>query len=195
MFAVDDPLLSLILRFVTDRDDTEEANRQFLQLQVQALRQHLLRFPEEEHGERAMEWVTRHAEQYRKDWQRRTLSRESFALRCEDCPMRPMGASAHCEIHEQWLFLLRQYMLGETRSRDYVEQSLALLRLHKESLAVRTGAPRRGRHGAAGGSGGAQDRGRKVGGKKEKPARPGGKKRKEGRKKAKPGKERKGKKK
>ena len=137
MLIVDDPLLACIMRFVTDSDASDAENRQFLQMQIQTLKQYLLRFPEEEQGERAMEWVAQHAENYRRDWQRRSVSRQTYYLRCTDCPLRYLGASRFCEIHEQWLYLVRQYMLGETRSRDYVEQSLGLLGQHKESLRLR----------------------------------------------------------
>jgi hypothetical protein len=84
-----------------------------------------------------MEWIQQHAENYRRDWQRRTLSRQSFYLRCEDCPMQSLGATEQCEIHEQWLYLLRLYTAGKLSSQSYIERALAALRDSKEQLRRR----------------------------------------------------------
>ncbi len=134
MFIVDDPLLSLILRFVVDTDGAAADNEEFLKRQVQTLKQHVARFPDHEQGMRAMEWIEQHAKRYREDWQRRTVSRRTLSLRCSDCPLAGRGVAEHCEIHEQWLYLLRRYTAGELLSREYIERALGLLQEHKDRL-------------------------------------------------------------
>ena len=137
MFIVDDPLLALILRFLVAMDRSDTSNEEFLQRQIQTLKRYLAQFPEHQQGEKAMEWIQQHAENYRRDWQRRTLSQQSFYLRCEDCPMQSLGASEQCEIHEQWLYLLRLYTAGKLSSQSYVEQALAALQGGKDQLKRR----------------------------------------------------------
>ncbi len=137
MFVADDPLLACIVRFVQRAAGTDSDNADFLRLQIKALRRYLVQFPTEEQDEKAMDWVAQHAADYRRYWQRRTISEQTWALRCEDCPIAGRGTAEHCEIHEQWLYLLRRYMLGEIRSRDYVERALSLLQANKEALACR----------------------------------------------------------
>ncbi len=137
MFVADDPLLACIVRFVQRSTGADADNADFLRLQIKALRRYLLQFPTEEQDEKAMQWVAQHAADYRRYWQRRTISEQTWALRCEDCPIAGRGSAEHCEIHEQWLYLLRRYMLGEIRSRDYVERALSLLQANKEALARR----------------------------------------------------------
>ena len=138
MFIADDPLLALILRFILDPDRSEVENEEFLRVQIKTLRKHLLQFPAEEQEARAMDWVVQHAAGYRRCWQRRAVSRQTWSLRCEDCPLRDRVDNAeHCEIHEQWLYLLRRYLTGEIRSREYVQHALALLQEQKDALARR----------------------------------------------------------
>jgi hypothetical protein len=141
MHIVDDPLLALILRFVVDTDQSPDANEQFLQIQLRAMRRYLDRFPEQEQGERAMDWIERHAKEYRRSWQRREASRRTFHLRCVDCPLAGLGMAEHCEIHEQWLYLLRRYISGEVASAGFVEGALELLRNAKEHLGSRLAKP------------------------------------------------------
>jgi len=138
MFIADDPLLALILRFILDPDRSEVENEEFLRVQIKTLRKHLLQFPAEEQEARAMDWVVQHAAGYRRCWQRRAVSRQTWSLRCEDCPLRDrVDTAEHCEIHEQWLYLLRRYLTGEIRSREYVQHALALLQEQKDALARR----------------------------------------------------------
>jgi len=138
MFIVDDPLLALILRFVADTDQSPEANEEFLRRQIKTLRQHLAKSPTHEHGARAMAWIEQHAERYRRDRQRHAVSRDTVYLRCDDCPLASRGAAEHCEIHEQWLYLLRQYTADQVSSRGYIESALDLLRHYKEDLKLRS---------------------------------------------------------
>ena len=137
MLIADDPLLACIVRFVSATDGSEPDNDDFLSIQIKTLRKHLLQFPPEERDDAAMEWVMQHAANYRRYWQNRTISRQTWALRCNDCPVADRGGAEHCEIHEQWLYLLRRYMQGEIRSRDYVEGALTLLQGHKDALIRR----------------------------------------------------------
>ncbi|MGB5833485.1 MAG: hypothetical protein WBG92_16020 [Thiohalocapsa sp.] len=137
MFIADDPLLACIVRFVLSFDRSDAGNEEFLGVQIKTLKRHLLQFPTEEHDTRAMDWVVQHAADYRRYWQRRTISERTWSLRCEDCPIAERSADEPCEIHEQWLYLLRRYMLGDIRSRDYVERALALLQANKDALICR----------------------------------------------------------
>lgn len=136
MFIVDDPLLALIVRFVPDSGQPDQANEDFIRTQVRALKEYVAQFPEEERGNRAMEWVQRHAKRYRRRWQTRTLARRTLYERCADCPLGQRGAE-HCEIHEQWLYLLKRYMDGDVASKKYVKEALALLQEHKDQLRRR----------------------------------------------------------
>ena len=138
MFIVDDPLLALILRFVTNTDQSPAASEEFLQRQLKTIKQYLAKSPTDDQGAKAMEWIEQHAERYRRDRQRHDVTRRTAYLRCEDCPLASLGAAEHCEIHEQWLYLLRQYTAHEISSRSYIESALDLLRRHKEELKLRS---------------------------------------------------------
>lgn len=137
MFVVDDPLLALILRFIADTDQSPAASEEFLRRQLKTIRQYVAKSPAHEQGAKAMEWIEQHAERYRRGRQRRVVSRRTVYLRCEDCPLASLGAAEHCEIHEQWLYLLRQYTAGQVSSRSYIESALDLLRRYKEELKLR----------------------------------------------------------
>jgi hypothetical protein len=137
VLIADEPLLALILRFVADADARDEADDAFIREQIQALRAYVAGFPQEEQGERAMEWIERHAEGYRQRWQRREVSRRTLHQRCADCPLRKLRAEEHCEIHEQWLYLLKRYIDGEVTSKKYVKRLLRLLKRHKKQLKLR----------------------------------------------------------
>lgn len=141
MFIVEDPLLALILRFVVDTSKGGGSNEEFLNLQIQTLKKYLARFPDQEQGMRAMEWIEQRAQRYRQDWERRTVSHRTLCLRCADCPLADRGVEEHCEIHEQWLFLLRRYTSGTGVAAEFVEGALRLLQAHKDKLKARTQAP------------------------------------------------------
>ena len=131
MFVVDDPLMALILRFVVDTEASDSSNEEFLRRQLKHLSRYLTRFPEAEHRNRALDWVAEHAARYRRDWERNTVAARTVYLRCADCPLAGVGATEHCEIHEQWLYLLHRYLADETTSREYIEHALALLAEYK----------------------------------------------------------------
>ena len=132
MFSVDDPFLTMILRFVVDTDDDASTDQEFLQRQLRALRRYLAPFPKEEHGTRALDWIGQHAARYRRDWALHAVASRTVYLRCADCPLEGFGSTELCQIHEQWLYLLHRYLADEVSTRSYVENALALLREYKD---------------------------------------------------------------
>lgn len=76
----------------------------------------------------------RNAEDYRRKWQQQLISNVATSNRCPDCPLERPDDSTACEIHARWLDLLNRYVTGETSSRAYVGDTLALLRRNKERL-------------------------------------------------------------
>lgn len=132
MFVVDDSFMALILRFVVESENTGSANEEYLRRQLKVLRKYLAPFPEVEHRTRAMDWIAEHAARYRRDWERNTVANRTVYLRCADCPLADFDATEHCEIHEQWLYLLHRYLADETTTRAYVEDALALLGGYKD---------------------------------------------------------------
>ncbi len=136
MTIIDDPLLALILRFVTPEEAIAVRDEAFIQTQIETLRRHLARYPEEERGEQALRWIETHAANYRRAWQRRTAVERAERIRCRDCPLADDGDGGNCEIHGAWLELLSGYAEGSIDSRVYVERTLALLRGHKQRLGL-----------------------------------------------------------
>lgn len=133
-FAVDDPMLALIARFAGCCKTLDVSEDAFLRQQLDEIRDHVGRFPQEQQQEQAMEWVARNAEIYRRNWKKNLIAGEAISNRCADCPLERERDAKTCEIHERWLEVLRLYISKETSSRRYVEDSLDLLRRHKESL-------------------------------------------------------------
>lgn len=137
MLNLDDPLLALLLRFVINTDQTPAANEEFLLRQIKTIKWYLTQFPSSEQGAKVLEWIEQNAERYRGEWQRRDMSSRTAYVRCEDCPLAGLSAYEHCEIHEQWLYLLRQYTTGRVNTRSYVESALDLLQHYKDELKLR----------------------------------------------------------
>ena len=102
--------------------------------QVEAIQSYLQLFPENEKDVRAIEWIQRHAEGYRRAWQRSHFTRWLKELRCPDCPLSDVGVIRHCEIHDRWSDLLLRYARDEITSGEYVEKTLSLLSAHKRRL-------------------------------------------------------------
>ena len=136
MLIVDDPLLALIVRFVVDQDQLDLSDEEFIQRQLQTLRDYLERFPPQEHTARAMAWVAENAEGYRRSWQKNVVSRCAPNERCPDCPLTGGTGQGHCEVHARWLQLLRMYLADDISSECYVEDTLDLLRRYKTDLRV-----------------------------------------------------------
>jgi hypothetical protein len=144
MYTVDDPLLTLLARFVGADIDSAQSAEAFMQSQVDAVHTYVVQFPEDQREDRALRWVEGHARQYREQWQR-NLADLLTETRCADCPLVDTGSPAACEIHERWAELLRHYVGNEISSREYVEFVLKLLAAHKARLRV----SRRARRGLA----------------------------------------------
>lgn len=133
--VIDDPMLALIARFAGCCENLHVSEETFLGLQLQEIHAYVDRYPPDQRQVRAMEWIARNAEYYRRSWQKELVAGEAATSRCPDCPLerRKLGAM-QCEIHGRWLGLLNRYITGETSSQEYVEDSLDLLREHKERL-------------------------------------------------------------
>jgi hypothetical protein len=134
VYIVDDPMLALIARFVGSEPTRGLSQEAFMRRQVEAIQSYLERFPEKEKDLRAIEWIERHAERYRRAWQRNHFTRWLQELRCPDCPLSDVGVIRHCEIHDRWSDLLLRYARDEITSSEYVEKTLTLLSAHKRRL-------------------------------------------------------------
>jgi len=88
---------------------------------------------------RALEWIAIRARQYRKAREKEGLTKELISHRCPDCPLSDPGTIGHCEIHDQWLDLLNQYMASDMKSRKYIESALELLAQNKDHLMIKRG--------------------------------------------------------
>ncbi|MCW8905496.1 MULTISPECIES: hypothetical protein [Sedimenticola] len=137
MFVVDDPVLALIVRFVARARDLDVTDGEFLQRQVESMKCYLERYPEQEHGDKAIEWIAEYAAQYRDQWQKQVVTQQATQTRCMDCPMNTLGEDSYCQIHYQWLRLLKRYTRDEMSSSEYVKAALKMLREHKQELKVR----------------------------------------------------------
>lgn len=133
-FFIDDPMLALIARFAGCCSDTKVSEEVFLREQVLQVRAYIESFPPDQNQERALEWISRNAEGYRRKWQRELMEGEALASRCHDCPLERQCDMMPCEIHDLWLTLLKGYAAGKVSSQEYVEETLTLLRRHKERL-------------------------------------------------------------
>ena len=137
MSIIEDPMLALIARFVVkDIDNLGVSDEAFLQHQVAEIRKHVGDAPAEQRQRLALEWIKEHAEQYRQEWQRRTLSKIALEKRCDDCPLIHDEPASACVIHKQWILLLQEYIAGDISSERYIEETLDLLSRHKASLKI-----------------------------------------------------------
>ena len=109
MFVVDDPMLALIVRFVAGNREIGVSDDEFLRRQLQAVRDYIGQFPEQEREFRALEWIEKNAERYRRNWQRDVIAEKLTDSRCPDCPLERDEESSHCEIHDEWLDILNSY--------------------------------------------------------------------------------------
>lgn len=137
MYTVDDSMFALILRFVGRNQEITFCDQEFVQKQLKAIQTHIEKFPPQEQELRAIEWIEKYAREYRKTWEREMVDREFSDQRCPDCPLSRVDNFKHCQIHDQWLELLEQYVAGEINTRKYVETALNLLVQHKESLKIK----------------------------------------------------------
>ena len=138
MSVVDDPMLALIARFVVeDIHDLRISDEAFLKQQVREIKRHVGDAEGEERHLLAMQWISEHAAHYRREWQKKELSRIVLDKRCADCPLAHRGTNKPCcIIHNRWVALLRQYLDNRISSEKYVEKTLDLLYQHKEDLKI-----------------------------------------------------------
>lgn len=138
MGVIDDPMLALIARFVVeDVDDLGIPDEVFLQQQVDEIKRHVGDAEGEEQQRRALQWTKEQAERYRREWQKRELSRLILDRRCADCPLVHHGTNKpFCVIHQRWAALLREYLADQISSECYIEKTLNLLNHHKENLKI-----------------------------------------------------------
>lgn len=137
MAKIDDPVLALIARFVVDDlDDLSISDEVFLQNQVEEIFSHIKHAPEEQRQHLALAWIKDHAERYRQNWIRNSLSRCVSDKRCTDCPLRHGRSSEYCSIHSKWVILLNEYITGKIDSEEYIEETLHVLNQYKNELKV-----------------------------------------------------------
>lgn len=137
MSTINDSMFALILRFVGCNQEITFCDQEFIQKQLNAIQAHIEKFPSEEQELRAIEWIEKYAREYRKTWEKEMIDREFSDQRCPDCPLSEVVNFKHCQIHDQWLELLEQYVADEINSKKYVENALKLLVQHKENLKIK----------------------------------------------------------
>ena len=137
MCIIDDPMLALIARFVVeDIDNLSISDEMYLQHQVAEIRSYIENAPGEQQQQLALVWIKEHAEQYRKEWQRRTFSKIVLDKRCVDCPLINDSSKYSCVIHSRWVVLLNDYIADEIGSDIYIEETLHLLNQNKTNLKI-----------------------------------------------------------
>lgn len=134
---IDDSVFALILRFAGFNHTLSLHSDEFFAKQLEEIKAHISQYPQEERGERALRWIEQYASEYRKAWNKEIVTKEAQAHKCPDCPLRGDSASEHCQIHDQWLELLQEYVADEINSQEYVEKALSLLSAHKEELRIK----------------------------------------------------------
>jgi len=139
MYTINDSMLTLVLRFAGRKQGIAFSDQEFMQKQLKAIQAYVGKYPPEERKKRSMEWITTRARQYRETWEEESITREVSSHRCPDCPLSDPGTDVHCQIHDQWMELLQQYMTKEMNSREYIESSLKLLAQNKEHLKIEHG--------------------------------------------------------
>ena len=137
MSIIDDPTLALIARFVVDDlDNLSISDEAFLKSQVETICSHINDAPKEQRQQMALAWIKEHAERYRREWLRKTLSKRVSDKRCRDCPLQYGSEKDFCRIHKKWTILLNEYVTDKIDSEKYIEKSLHILNQHKNDLKV-----------------------------------------------------------
>lgn len=146
MYTINDPMFALLLRFVGCSREITVKDDAFIKKELKAIQHYIGRFPEKEREARALEWIEKHAREYRKMWEKETVRMEFSNERCPDCPLAAAdGESEICAVHEEWLNLLKRYAADQIRSAEYVENALKLLAKNKESLKIKLSQLKGGR--------------------------------------------------
>ena len=137
MSIIDDPVLALIARFVVDDlDNLSISDEAFLKSQVETIYSHINNAPEEQQQQLALAWIKEHAERYRQEWFRKSLTKSVSDKRCQDCPLRHGSGKQYCSIHSKWINLLNEYVTDKIDSEKYIEETLYILNQHKNDLKV-----------------------------------------------------------
>ena len=137
MIIIDDPVLALIARFVVDDlDDLSISDEAFLKSQVETICSHINNAPEEQQQQLALAWIKEHAERYRQEWFRKSLTKSVSDKRCQDCPLQHGSGKEFCAIHSKWIILLNEYVTDKIDSEKYIEETLYILNQHKNDLKV-----------------------------------------------------------
>lgn len=137
MYAIDDPTLALIARFVVkDIDNLSVSDEVIFRQQVEEIRRHIEDAPDEQQQQLALAWIEEHAERYRRQCQRKVFSRIVLHRKCADCPLINDNSKSSCIIHKRWVVLLRAYIADDISSDKYVEETLNLLNQHKTDLKI-----------------------------------------------------------
>ena len=137
MCIVDDPTLALIARFVVnDIDNISISDENYLKQQLVEIRNHIGDATGEDRNRIAMAWIREHAERYRSEWLKKKFSKILHDRKCPDCPLFNSNSTSHCIIHRRWIGLLEEYLADEINSDRYIEETLKLLKQHKQSLKV-----------------------------------------------------------
>jgi len=139
MYTINDSMLALVLRFAGRKQGIAFSDKEFMQKQLKAIQAYVEQYPPEERKKRSMEWITTRARQYRETWEKENIAHEVSGHRCSDCPLSDPGIDEHCQIHDQWVELLHQYITKEIHSEEYIESSLKLLAQNKEHLKIKHG--------------------------------------------------------
>jgi hypothetical protein len=137
MCIIDDPMLALIARFVVeDIDNLSISDETYLHSQVAEIKGYIENSPRKQQQQLALAWIKEHAEQYRQEWRKRTLSNIVLEKRCADCPLIHDGSKSSCIIHSRWAVLLKKYIADEIGSDIYIEETLNLLHENKTNLKI-----------------------------------------------------------
>jgi hypothetical protein len=137
MSIIDDPTLALIARFVVDDlDNLSITDEAFLKSQVNTICSHIHDAPAEQHQQLALAWINEHAERYRQEWQRKTLSECISDRRCHDCPLIHSNGNEFCSIHSKWVILLNEYVTNKIDSEKYIVETIQILSQYKNDLKV-----------------------------------------------------------
>ncbi len=136
MLRIEDPLLTLILRFVLADDHLEKQDEEFIQRQIQTMQDYVKQFPKAEHESITFKWIEQHAAAYRRNWEKKVVCMRSSEIQCADCPLIIGDGATHCQVHNQWLELLNAYSNDNIDTRDYVVHTLSLLEEHKDQLRI-----------------------------------------------------------
>lgn len=140
MSLIDDSKLALIMRFVGVYRSINLEDNEFIQKQLQIIRDYVNKFPPNERGLRANEWIELNARLYREVCKKEIITEIFADQRCPDCPLSGHSNLEHCQIHDQWIELLRQYVADDINTTKYVEDTLNLLTQHKEHLKIKLAA-------------------------------------------------------